>query len=310
MLKIGTFRIDIKKAIEEELDKHNNKFDIELLNKENGILGTDINILKGLEAVCTTHLTLEELELLPSLKTILVPMTGLDGIDESIVNNTSIEILSVHSTAPYIAERGMGILMTLAGKISLQSEKLKVGKWSRFGESGKWLTLRDKKVGIYGYGHIGKEFEKMIRPFSENIYTINRNKQYPNDVNLVNNLDELTKISDILFIAVPGNSQTEGSISTKELNNMKDGLIVNVGRGKVVNAKALYESLKEEEIGGYGSDVWYNYPDDYSEICFASDENLGEFEHMIMTPHNAWNHDHRDGLVVDEIVGYVKKLIY
>lgn len=309
MLKIGTFRADIKKAIEKQLVDQQDKFEIILLDKKKGILNAQQDEVLEIEALFTTHLSLEELKLLPKLKTILVPMTGLDGLDEQIVDDGKIRIINAHSLAPYIAERGMGILMTLAGRIHTQNISLKKGVWNREGDDGKWLTLRNKKIGIYGYGYIGKEFEKMIRPFSSDIYVINREKEYPKSIHVVKDIGELTKVCDILFIAVPGNSQTQDTINVDEINNLKNGLIVNVGRGKVVNQRALYQGLKNGSLLGYGSDVWYNYPKSKYDLCFPSDEDLSEFDQVVMTPHNAWNHDHSHGLVINEMVNHVKNML-
>ncbi len=309
MIIIGTFRTDIQDTIEKRLTKYNDKYRVKLLNKKDGILHSVQDELVDINTLFTTHLTEEELRLLPNLKTIIVPMTGLDGIDESIVDSGDIQVLNAHSAAPYIAERGMGILMTLAGKIDKQSYEMKQGQWNGRNESEEWFSLRDKKIGIYGYGHIGKAFEKMMRPFTANIYTINRHKNYPKDINLVNDLNELTKISDVLFIAVPGNSTTKDTIGETELANLKDGLIVNVGRGKVVNQKALFNALENHSIKGYGSDVWYNYPKNNDKICQASDEDLGKFDHIVMTPHNAWNNDHKEELVMNEMMEHLKTLI-
>ncbi len=72
---------------------------------------------------------------------------------------------------------------------------------------------------------------------------------------------------------------------------MKDGFIINVARGKIVDQYALYDALKNGIIGGYGSDVWYNYPKRNDELMNPADVDLGEFENVVMTPHNAWNMD-------------------
>lgn len=309
MLVIGTFSSDLKNDIEASLSELSQHLEIRLLDKQTRIEDYDIKLLEDLDGIITKRLTNKECVRLTNLSFIIVPMTGLDGLDEEILNNENITIYNMHSIAPYIAERGMGILMTLAGKIHTQDKYLKEGIWNRGGDSNRWLTLRDKKVGIYGYGHIGKSFEKMIRTFTSNIYVIDRQKEYSEQVYLVNNLEELTKEADVLFIAVPGNNGTKGTIGEHELNNLKDGLVINVGRGSVVDQEALYEALRDEVIAGYGSDVWYNYPSKNSETCMVSDEELERFEHVVMTPHNAWNHDHKDGLILNEMIDYIRQLV-
>lgn len=309
MLVIGTFRKGIKEGLESLLIDYKDKFSIRLLDAKLGISNIEEDELNDLDTLITTSLTEEELMKLPKLRNIIVPKTGLDDIDESIVDNDFITILNSHNSAPYIAERALGLLMTLAGRIGVFDSRLKKGKWNIKGDSNTWTTLRNKKVGIYGYGHIGKEFEKMIRPFTSDLYTINRHKDYPSNLKLLEDINELTKVCDIVLVAVPGNSSTENTIGANELANLDGGLLVNVGRGRVIHEKSLFEALESGKLLGYASDVWFKYPEESFELCHPSSYELNKFENVVMTPHNAWNHDDKKGLGLEEMSKQVKSLI-
>jgi len=330
MIVIATFSSSIKKYIDQyysdrsinqktKKDENihlgiNDEVEVEdeveviILDIKTGIKNLVPEVLNSINILISYELSNSEADLLKDLKAVIVPMTGLEGYDEDYFKARSIPIYNSHCNAPYVAERGMGILMTLAGKIIVHSNSLKKGNWIRSGEAGRWTTLRNKKIGIYGYGHIGKAFEQMVLPFSSEIYIINRHKQHPSYLNQVDNLEDLTKQVDILFIAVPGNKHTFNTIGINELRHMKNGFVINVGRGPVVNQEALLEVLEDHSLAGYGSDVWYNYPEK-NEKLNPSDVDLSRFEHVVMTPHNAWNFDGPKNLVKEEIVEHLKLIM-
>lgn len=317
MIVVATFNQKLKAYLDEHMTKISKELqlarseliEVRLLDpKIKKPIMDDID-KQEIQILITSKMNQEQFNELPNLKGIIVPMTGLDGFDEAIINNSSIKILNAHSLASFVAERGLGIAMTLLGKIITQSQLLKEGIWMRGDESGKWTSLKNKKIGIYGYGAIGKSLVKMLKPFDPELYIINRHKEYDKELHLVKDLDELTKISDILFICVPANSETSHSISTKELDNMKDGFIINVGRGKVVDQKALFDALYNEELKGYGSDVWYNYPEKGNETTRPCDVALETFDNVVMTPHNSWNFDERKDLVEEEVVEHLIELV-
>ena len=317
MILEATYSKKLKVYLDEHMDKISKVLQLDgselielcLLDPKVKLSLIDTIDVQNIQILITSKLNQEQFKELPNLKGIIVPMTGLDGFDESIINNHSIKILNAHSLAFFVAERAMGIAMTLLGKIASQSQLLKEGIWMRGEESGKWTSLKNKKIGIYGYGAIGKALVKMLKPFDPEFYIINRHKEYEKELHLVKDLEELTKISDILFICVPDNSDTRNSISTKEFHNMKDGFIINVGRGKVVDQNALFDALNREELKGYGSDVWYNYPEKANETTRPSDVAIETFDNVVMTPHNSWNFDERKDLVEEEVVEHLLELV-
>lgn len=262
-----------------------------------------------INGVVTYRLEDEQLDRLPNLKVVLVPKTGLEDFNLKLMEAKGIAVINAHGKAQFIAERGFAIMMTLLGNIIKHNQGIKEGCWYRSGFEGQWTTFFDKKVGIYGYGHIGKAFHKMILPFTQQIYTINRNKDYPEDIKLVNSLESLSKQVDILFVSVPLNEKTENSIESNILKNMDNGFIINVGRGPVVNQKDLYVALSEGLLKGFGSDVWYNYPERNEELCFPVDFDSRKFSNLVMTPHNAWNIDIEENIIEEEMVECIRQLI-
>lgn len=236
-------------------------------------------------------------------------MTGLDNFEKSVVEADNIKIANAHSLAPFVAERAVGIAMTLLGKIHTQDSDLKQGIWSRSGDQNQWMSLRNKKIGIYGYGVIGQEIENLLKPYHPEIFIIDRKKNYNKNLHLVKDLEELATRSEILFIAVPRSEETEGTVDQGIFLKMQGGYIINVGRGAVVNEKDLFEALSYQIIKGYGSDVWFNYPDKEHTEVRVSSFDLSQFDTIVMTPHNSWNTDEQGTFVEDEVIKNILKLV-
>lgn len=296
----GNIKDNIQDSIQEQNADESIEFVVKVLDKKKSIIDSDPTNFEEIEILITHKLTQAELACFPKLKGIAVPMTGLDNFEKSVLETEGLIIENVHCLAPFVAERAVGIAMTLLGKIHIQDRDLKKNSWGRSTSEGQWTSLWNKKIGIYGYGAIGKAIENLLRPYNPKFYIIDRHKSYSDDLNLVRDLEELADSCDILFIAVPRSEETEGTVNASILNKMKNGFIINVGRGAVVNEKDLYQALLDKTIKGYGSDVWFNYPDKEHKEVAVSNYDLAAFDTVVMTPHNSWNTDEQSTLVEDE----------
>lgn len=314
---IGTFSQKLQSYIEENFnrikalkgDERSIEIVVKLFDKNVDILKSEPEFLEDIEILVTYKLTCAQLMCFPKLKGIVVPMTGLDNFEKSVLEVDGIQIANAHSLAPFVAERAVGIAMTLLGKIHMQDSDLKQGIWSRAGNQNQWTSLRNKKIGIYGYGVIGQEIEKLLKPYHPEIYIIDRKKAYSKNLHLVDDLEELATQSEILFIAVPRNEETEGTVNQAIFEKLRGGHVINVGRGAVVNEQDLFEALRNQVIHGYGSDVWFNYPDKEHKEVPVSAYDLSQFESVVMTPHNSWNTDEQGTLVHDEVIENILKLV-
>ncbi|MEZ4812828.1 MAG: NAD(P)-dependent oxidoreductase [Caldisericia bacterium] len=105
----------------------------------------------------------------------------------------------------------------------------------------------------------------------------------------IDNLHDLLPKSNAVIVSIPFSPETTDLIGEKELKLMpKNSIIVNVSRGPVVNEKALYDALKNNEIYGAGSDVWYVYPkSNKTDIrnTLPSKYPFHELENVVMSPH-------------------------
>lgn len=240
--------------------------------------------LAELTGIVAGRMSNEQIDKGINLKHIFIPFTGMNGFDVEYAQGKGIEFHISNPHSKYVAERAMALCLAILGKITYYDSELKQNRWGdrNFSSRVSWNSLSNKKVGIYGYGTIGKILHSYIKPFTDNVTVYARTTKY--DVVNVNSLEELFDVSDVVFVCVPLTKETEGSINEHILSRGSGKVIVNIARGKVVDEDALYEALKTGQLEGYASDVWYQYPSKDEPIVSPSRYDLSEFN-VVMTPH-------------------------
>ncbi len=257
--------------------------------------------LKDMDSLIIGRMSNEDLTKCPNLKNIFIPFTGRNGFDETYLLKEKVNLHSTSAHSKYVAERAFTLALTLLGKIIEYDTSLKNDKWSRrnFENRVSWNSLFEKKVGIYGYGSIGKWISKFLEPFNCDLYVYNRSQN--DNVKYVDSLKELVEKTDLVFICVPLNDETNSIFDKALLDHMQDKFLVNIARGKVVNEDDLYSALKNKSLLGYASDVWYNYPPANSDHSPVSKYPLHE-ENVVMTPHcGGFAHGSEDKRYIDTL---------
>ena len=221
-----------------------------------------------------------------NLKGIIIPWTGHNGISLDDLRKRNLQLYITPTRSPYVAVKAVTLTLALLGKTVHFHHLLKEGNWAERHSTSRqpWDSILHKRIGLFGYGRIGKLIHKQLSGFDCQFFTIDRQKSYYN-INLVNTLEELIDKTDILIISVPLNKETESIITEKHLSTMKDKYIINVGRGKVINEEDLYNALKNNTLKGFASDVWYNYPKE-DKLTLPSRYPIHEFDNVVMTNHS------------------------
>ncbi len=223
----------------------------------------------------------------PNVKVIIVPYTGMNRLDKNLVESKRIRVFNSTAHSHFVAERALALTLAVLGKIVFYHNNLKVGDWS--GRTGSdrvyWTSLTKKRVAIYGYGIIGKEIHRLMKPFGIEVGVVDhRNRRHP-DVHVFKRVEELALWSDVFIVSAPLNSETEGRINEAVLTALKDSVLINIARGGLINEEALYNALENNVLKGFASDVWYNYPAKDKKIVLPSNYPLERFENVVMTPH-------------------------
>lgn len=228
------------------------------------------------------------LEKLPNLKAVIVPYTGLNGLDMATLEAKGIRVMNTSAHGKFVAERALALLLALRGKLVMVHNSLAKQDWSnRYGDDRiSWKSVQGSKVAIYGYGTIGRALGAFLKPLGAEIGVVAYKDRDFSPAKSFDSLKALCAWCDTLVVAAPLTEETRDSVDEAVLSVMTGKAIVNVGRGKIIHEKALYDSLKEGRLWGFAADVWYNYPKGEGDDCFPSVYPFHELSNVVMTPHN------------------------
>ena len=226
----------------------------------------------------------------PSLKLICEAATGVNNIDMDYAASKGIPVRNVagYSTDSVVQTTFMHIL-NLAGKCAYFDSSVKSGKYSRGGiftdVTVPYHELSGKKMGIVGMGNIGSRVAKVAEALGMEVSYFSTSgtshcKEYPSIP-----LQRLMSESDVVSIHAPYNDRTAGLIGKEELGWMKSSaIIVNMGRGGIVDESALAEAVDGGRIAGAALDVFSSepLPEDSPLLAVSHKERLS------LSPHVAW----------------------
>ena len=229
----------------------------------------------------------DESKYTPSLKGIIIPWTGHNGINLSDMRKRNLELYITPTRSRYVAEKAVTLTLALLGRTVEYHTNLQQGNWSARNSDKRvpWTSILDLKVGLFGYGRIGRLVHQFLSGFGCELFTLERSKSYPKTIKTVKTLPELVSICDVIIISAPLNETTEGVFDAKILSGMSDKYLINVGRGKIVDEEALYHALKNNILAGYASDVWYTYPKG-KDIQLPSKFPIHELSNALMSNHS------------------------
>ena len=278
----------------------------------------EVDLSKGelddkLQSLVTGNISVDQLDNYPKLEAVIVPFTGINQLDLDELKRRNIHVFNSTAHARFVAERALTLTLAVMGKVVFFHNCLVKGEWGgRLAGAGgtgiKWNTLYNKRVAIYGYGTIGKELGNLLAPFNTEVGILNyKNRQFEG-VDNFDSIDELSKWCDIFIVTAPLNEVTEGIIDKEVLINLKGKVLINVGRGPIINEKDLYNSLISEGLSGFGSDVWYEYPDAEVECIQPSKYSFSSLDQVVMTPHNGGGEIHADRDKYIDVASQLKQI--
>lgn len=245
----------------------------------------------------------------PELKGIIIPYTGHNGIDLDAMRDKDLMLFITPTRSKYVAEKAVTLTLSLLGNVIKYHNQLAEGNWSDRNTSERlpWTSIGGLSIGLYGYGRIGKKIHDLMAGFGCDFYIIDRHKEYPNTLHTVKNLTNLIQVSDVIIIAAPLNETTEEIFDEEKLLRMKHKFLVNVGRGKIVKEKALYEALKNGNLKGYASDVWFQYPQE-KENKYPSIYPIHELDNVVLSNHSGGFTSNTNKEVNKDLLRILRKL--
>lgn len=245
---------------------------------------------EGAEALITnkTLISAENMEALPELKYIGVLATGYNVVDIEAAKARGIVVTNIpaYSTSS-VAQMVFAHILNITQRVGHYAEENSEGRWTNNADFCYWDTdlveLDGKKMGIVGFGNIGQATARIAQAFGMEVllYTSKEQSALPQGMRKVA-LDELFAESDVISLHCPLTPDTKEMVNAARLKLMKPGaILVNTGRGPLVNEQDLADALNEGRIAAAGLDVLSVEP------ANADNPLLGA-KNCFITPHIAW----------------------
>ena len=243
------------------------------------------------------------------LKYIFAYKTGVDDFPLAELEERGIILINSHADSSIIAEYAFGLSVALVNRINEFDLNLRQGIWYDI-DNMYWKSIFNMKVGLFGYGHIGRDIHSILLQNHIETATIDRGHKYEN-IHLVNSLEELVNYCDLIICSVPKSPKTDNLFNKEMLALMKEKFIVNVGRSNVINEKELYEVLKNKQIGGAAIDTWEEKPKNKRTKLMPSEYSFHDLNNIILSPHAAMRvengHERYVMDVTQNVIGLITK---
>lgn len=220
----------------------------------------------------------------PKLKMVSIWGTGTDNVDLAAAARRGITVCNIPGANAYaVAEHAIALMMAVARKIPRIDRDMRAGHWPR-----EMLTqLRGKTLAVFGTGNIGARVAELGRAFGMTVLTWSARNAAPGAK------ADLLRMADFISLNLRLIAETRGFIGREEFVLMKpDAILVNTGRGALVDRDALHDVLANNRIAGAGLDVFHDEP-------LKPDDALLGFANTVLSPHNAGQTPEvrRDGLL-------------
>lgn len=207
-------------------------------NQEN-VFVEDIDSISEIDSQILVSNVLNQsiLDKLPSLKYLIVPTSGLDGVDLDLINSRNINMY--HNPKIFSEE----VVRSLTPHL---------------------LGIENKKIGLYGFGNIGKTIYSLLSSSNNSFYVYRKNLNFEisNDKNIVyegNSLEEVIKNSEVHIVSLPKNSETINLFSEKEFTLFKrESQLISISRKEIINEQSFIEAINNKIFSRVFLESYYN----------------------------------------------------
>ncbi|WP_423127666.1 D-2-hydroxyacid dehydrogenase [Gaoshiqia sp. Z1-71] len=246
--------------------------------------------LKGVHAAFTNKVIMDRelISALPDLKYLGVLATGYNVVDLDAASQAGIYVTNIPAySTDSVAQLVFAHILHITNQVGLHADRVRNGAWANSIDFSFWLTpqteLTGKTLGIIGFGQIGQRVALLGKAFGMNILFQNRSVKtnIPADYQQVE-LTDLLSQSDIISINCPLTDDNRGFINRENLGRMKSSaILINTGRGPLINEQELADALNNGTIAAAGLDVLSVEP-------AQANNPLLKAKNCFITPHIAW----------------------
>ncbi len=263
-----------------------------------------VDRLKDADALLTNKVVIgkAEMDRLPKLRYIGINATGTNNIDLAYAAKKNIAVTNVKSySTDSVVQHTFALLFYVYEKLRHYDDFVKQGKYSDYGcftyFGERFAQLSGKTWGIIGLGEIGRKVADIAKAFGCHVvyYSTSGKNSNPNYERA--EFDELLRSSDIISIHAPLNDRTQNLMNRAAFEKMKpEAVLINVGRGPIVNESDLLWALNENKIAAAGLDVLSVEPMRKDNPLYGYKDS----NRLIITPHIAWATNEARKRLVDE----------
>ncbi|MEN5298067.1 2-hydroxyacid dehydrogenase [Brucella sp. TWI559] len=260
--------------------------------------------VKGIASMSTV--SAELIDALPNLEIIANFGVGYDAVDAKHAGKKHVMVTNTPDVlTDEVADTTIGLLIDTVRELSKSQAFLRAGEWVKKGRYPlSKLSLRGRKVGIFGLGRIGKAVAHRVEAFGLPISYHNRRKADDVSYAYYPSLLELAQAVDTLILVAPGGAETEKAVNADVLSALgAEGVLINIGRGSVVDEDALAQALNDGTIAAAGLDVFADEPN--------VPQALLDAPNTVLLPHiGSASEKTRQGmadLVIDNLISWFDK---
>ncbi|WP_309266309.1 D-2-hydroxyacid dehydrogenase [Aeromonas salmonicida] len=244
-----------------------------------------------------------ELAQLPDLKLIALAATGSDNVDLEACRAANVGVCNIRNySGPSVPEHAMALMLALSRNLFAWRQSLLEGRWQQSGQfcffDHNIMDLHGKQLGIIGKGTLGQALGERAQGMGMIVRYAQSQTGASHDEDRLP-LDALLQSSDVVSLHCPLTPYTRHLIGERELALMKPGaLLINVGRGGLVDEAALLKALANGRLGGAGFDVASVEPPPPDHPLMQA----LQYPNFILTPHVAWASEESMQRLADQLI--------
>lgn len=231
-----------------------------------------------------------------ALRAVVVPWAGVPKqTRELLLAHPHITLHNLHHNAAATAEMAITLMLAAAKALIPLDRALRAGDWRPRYADATSIELGGKTALVLGYGAIGRHVARICLALGMSVIAMRRSsggaeREDAVEIHPPAALRALLPRADVLFVCLPLTPETAGLLGAAEIALLPArAILVNIGRGPIVDEEALYAALAGGRLGAAGLDVWYRYPEAEAERArtLPSRFPFHELDSVVMSPHRA-----------------------
>jgi lactate dehydrogenase-like 2-hydroxyacid dehydrogenase len=235
----------------------------------------------GIVSVYDQNVSAKLIRALPNLEIIAHYAVGYDTVDTKAAKELGIVVTNtIGVSADDAADLAIGMVLGVYRRMVEGDMYIRSGQWAKRGQLPLGRSLKGRTMGIVGMGNIGQAIARRAGAFGMDVVYSGPRKKSEISYTYYNDLQKMAEDCDVLMVSCSYSQATHHLIDAKILKSLgKNGVLINVARGRIVNEQDLVDALEGGVIAGAGLDVFENEPDVPSSLC--------RLDNVVLQPHQA-----------------------